>query len=324
MPTTVPLHRLHRIYDRNGVALPVSTMADWVAGVGDLVAPLVARLTARMQTATIIRTDATGLRVLGNGDQDIGTMWCYVGDDRDVVFDFTPTGAGATGPWAMLAGRTGYVQADAATVFDRVYAGHPHAVASATEVGCWGPRPPTLRGAGGDGQSRRLSAQADCPDVPRGASRRRRGAEPAGTGGAAEAERSTVLLEKLARWLAATHAVEPPSSALAQAVGYVLNQWTALTRFVADGRLALDNNLCEQQLRTIALGRKNYLFAGSPAAATRAARIYSLLRSAAQHGAEPLAYMTAILPSLAAGATGDALDARLPDRWLTAHIPSPA
>jgi transposase len=118
-----PLHRSHRIYHRDGVELPVSTMADWVAGVADLVAPVVERLGARLRQAYVVRTDATGLRVLDPASPahiELGTMWCCVGDERDVVFRYASTGDGASGPWAFPAGRSGYLQADAASVFDRL------------------------------------------------------------------------------------------------------------------------------------------------------------------------------------------------------------
>ena len=90
---------------------------------GTIVAPLVECLATRVVNAYIVRTDATGLKVLAPQSSEhieLGSMWAYVGDDRDVLFRYTPTGEGATGPWTFLAGRTGYVQADASNVFDRV------------------------------------------------------------------------------------------------------------------------------------------------------------------------------------------------------------
>jgi transposase len=188
-------------------------------------------------------------------------------NDRDVVFRYTPDGDGATGPWRFLAGRTGYVQADAASVFDRLYDGQ---AAAAIEVGCWAHGRRRLV-ALQDMDCRvaypvkliarlyRIERLADAQhlDVPSRTALRQ--------------ERAPPLLNKLQRWLVPTLAAEPPSSDLAKAAAYLVNQWTALTRFVEDGRLALDNNLCEQQLRDIALGRKNFLFAGSHDAAGRAA-----------------------------------------------------
>jgi transposase len=309
-----PLHRLHRIYGRSGVSIPVSTLGDWVAGVGDRLQPLVDALEKRVLRAHVVRTDATGLRVLDPttpANIQRGTIWDYVGDDRDVVFRYTETGDGESGPWSFLKGRTGYVQADAASVFDRLYNGQ---AASAIEVGCWAhARRRFVSLADSDcrvayalqliRRMYRVEQLADAQSLPpedRAKLRR---------------ERSSPILDKLKRWLVTTYDKEPPSSTLAKAAGYCLNQWTALTRFLEDGRLSLDNNICEQQLRDIALGRKNFLFAGSHDAARRAAVLYSLIRTCAQHGVPPLPYLTDVLRKLAGGWGTDRLEELLPDRW---------
>jgi hypothetical protein len=132
--------------------------------------------------------------------------------------------------------------------------------------------------------------------------------------------RSTSVLEKIKRWFGATHVSEPPSTDLRKAVDYVLNHWRALTRFVTDGRVSLDNNVCEQQLRDIALGRKNYLFAGSHEAAKRAADLYSLMRTCAQYGVPPLPYFTDVLTKLARGWDTARLDELLPHRWQLSDV----
>ena len=134
----VPLHRLHRIYARSGARIAVSTMSDWVRGVAQLVEPLVEQLEKRILKSELVRTDATGIKVLDpDSPENIerGTMWCYVGDERDVVFRYTPTGEGATGPWEFLAGRKGYVQADAASVFDRLFNGQVASARPKSDVG---------------------------------------------------------------------------------------------------------------------------------------------------------------------------------------------
>lgn len=310
----VPLHRLRGIYARSGVAMAVSTMSDWVSRVGDLVQPLVDKLSERILGAEILRTDATGVKVLDpDSPENIerGTMWCYVGDDRDVLFRYSPTGEGATGPWEFLAGRTGYVQADAANVFDRVFNGE---VASAIEVGCWFHGRRRLF-ALKDMDCRvayplkliarlyRLETLADVKELSIDERTQLR------------QQRSLAVLEKLKRWLAMTAKTEPPSSDLAKAAAYPLNHWEALTRFVDDGRLSLDNNLCEQQQRAIALGRKNFLFCGSHDAARRAANLYSLSRTCALHDVPPLPYFTDVLRKIADGWPQNRILELLPDAW---------
>lgn len=310
----VPLHRLSRVYERTGAQVPVSTLCDWVAGVADMLMPLADAIEKRVLAATVVRTDATGLKVLDPKSPDHierGSIWAYVGDDRDVLFKYTETGAGATGPWKLLAGRTGYVQADAASVHDRLFNGR---AAAAIEVGCWA-------------HARRRFFQlkdTDCRAayplkqiarmyrVERLATLRDAAPEQR----LALRQRWTVpILERLHDWLVNTAACEPPSSALAKAAQYAVNHWQALTRFVEDGCLDIDNNHCESQLRGIALGRKNYLFAGSHDAARRTAVLYSLVRTCAEHGVPPLPYLTDVLRSLGAGWPARQVDQLLPHAW---------
>ena len=315
-----PLHRLHRIYDRNGVMIPVSTLSDWTRDVAERIEPLVERIASRiLNEAYVIGTDATGLPVLDPRSPEHiqrGTVWALVGD-KDVVFRYTPTGEGASGPWHFLAGRRGYIQADASNVFDRLFNGQ---AASATEVGCWA-------------HARRKFVALQDTDcrvaypiklitrlyrIERLADLKGLSPEERAT---LRRERSQRVLDTLRRWLGTTLEKEPPSSELAKACGYVINHWAALTRFTDDGRLSLDNNAVERQIRDIALGRKNYLFAGSHEAAARSATLYSLMRTAAQHGVPPLPYLTDVLRKLAAGWGNDRLDELLPDRWPSDRAP---
>jgi transposase len=309
-----PLHRLHRIYARSGVEIPVSTLSDWAADVAEIVKPLVDKLAERMLAAYVVATDATGVKVLDpSSSENIerGTMWCYVGDGRDVVFRYTPTAEGSTGPWEFLAGRTGYVQADAANVFDRVFNG---GVASAVEVGCWS----HARRKMVDLEDRDCRVSYPLKLIAR-LYRIEHLADARGLSAADRAllrqQRSSPVLEKLKRYLVITHGSETPSSELAKAAAYIVNQWAALRRFVEDGRLSLDNNLCERQLRAIALGRRNFLFCGSHQAAARAAVLYSLMGTCAQHGVPPLPYLTDVLRRLAGGWPQSRIDELLPDRW---------
>lgn len=313
-----PLHRLHRIYARSGAEIPVSTLADWTAGVGTLVEPLVDCLAERVLGAYVVRTDATGLKVLDPQSADhiaLGSVWAYIGDDRDVLFRYTPTGEGATGPWTFLKGRTGYIQADASNVFDRLFNGE---VAQAIEVGCWSHgrrrlvamRDTDCRVAYPLKLIARLYRVEHLADA--------RGLMPDDRRALRQA-RSASIVERLFGWAALTRQTEPPSSDLARAAGYLVNHHQALSRFLEDGRLSPDNNTCESQLRDIALGRKNFLFAGSHQAAARAASLYSLTRTCAQHGVPPFEYFTDVLRKLASGWSVNRLAELLPHRWREEH-----
>jgi transposase len=313
----IPLHRLSEMYERGGVELASSTLCGWVAAVADEVQPVVERIWEKALASHTLQTDASGLKVLDRDDPEgirSGTMWCFVGDEKYVVFKYAPTGSGEDGPWKYLAGREGYVQADAASVFDRLYNG---AKASATEVGCWSHGRRKFEALQDSdvrvayplkliSQLYRLEDLAD-----------RRGLD-------AEArlelrrERASPILERLERWLKSTVANEPPASALAKACAYCVNQWVALNEFCYDGLLKLDNNCCERQIRSLAVGRKNYLFAGSDAGAERAAILYSLLRTAALAGIDTYAYLIKLLQRLAAGWPQRRIDELLPEN----HVPA--
>ena len=123
------------------------------------------------------------------------------------------------------------------------------------------------------------------------------------------------MLERLKRWLAKTAAREPPKSAMHKACAYALRQWKALTRFLEDGRLRPDNNLCELQIRSLAVGRKNWLFAGSDVGGERAATLYTLLRTCDLHDVDPHAWLADVLERLAAGWPISRIDELLPGRW---------
>jgi hypothetical protein len=315
-----PLTRQSKIFARGGALIPVSTLSEWVAATADFVEPIVEALEDRVKKACVIGTDATGLKVLEPKSADNivkGTMWCYVGDGKDVLFKYTPTGEGETGPWEFLKNRRGYVQADAASVFDRVYNGKAgHAI----EVGCWA-----------HGRRRFVSLQdTDCRAayplqliarlyrIEHLADARKLSPKDRAL---MRKDRSLPVLEKLKQCLAVALLNEPPSSELAKGTRYILNHWEALTRFIGDGRLLLDNNITEQQMRDIALGRKNYLFAGSHDSAHRAAVLYSLMRTCAQHGVAPYPYLSDVMHRLVNNVPAEDL---LPDRWQQLFATEPA
>lgn len=315
-----PLHRLSRMYARCGVEIPVSTLADWDAYVANTVTPLVDLLADRVLKAHVLGIDGTGLKVLDRNSPDNierGTIWTCVGDERDVLFRYRPTGQGAGGPWEFLAKRTGYVQADAANVFDRLYNGR---AARAIEIGCW------YHGRRGLTALQDMDCRVAYPlrliarlyRIEHLADARQLSPDERVL---LRQQRSQVVLDKLKRWLIITSGSEPPGSDMAKAIGYLFNQWESLTCFLTDGRIKLDNNVVEQQHRDIALGRRNFLFAGSHDAARRMATIYSLTRTCAQYKVPPLPYFTDILQKFANGWPQERYAELLPDQWQTLHAP---
>jgi transposase len=314
----LPLTRLVEIYRRGGYETSVSTLCGWVAAVAEEVAPVVARIQEKALTSLLVQTDGSGLKVLDRDDPEgirKGTMWCLVGDRRYAVFRYARDGTGEEGPWQYLKGREGYLQADASNVFDRLYNGDR---AQAVEVGCWAHARRKVRDLlESDARAAyplKLIAQLyrveDLAD--------RRGCTPEQRL-ELRRSRSRGITERYQRWIRRTLEKEPPSSALAKACAYSLNHGTALLRFLENGRLPLDNNLCELQIRSLAVGRRNYLFAGSDAGAEHAAILYSLLRTCALHGIDTYAYFVDLLRKLAAGWPDRRIDELLPESWAAAQ-----
>jgi len=310
----LPLTRLVEIYRRGGLETSTSTLCGWVEAVATDVQPIVERIAQKALASRALQIDGSGLEVLDRDDpQGIrrGTMWCAVGDRRYVIFRYAKDGSGEEGPWRYLEGRRGYVQADAANVFDRLYNGRK---AEATEVGCLAhARRKYYDLVDSDVRvAYPLKLISQLYQVEDLADRRKL---PPAERLELRRSRSVPIMDRYYRWLLRMSSREPPASVLAKACAYSLKHWEALTRFLSDGILPPDNNLCESQIRSLAVGRRNYLFAGSDAGAERAAILYSLMRTCALHRVDSFAYMADVLRKLAAGWPAKRLDELLPDSW---------
>jgi transposase len=316
----MPLYRLAQSYARDGWDVPSSTLSGHIALVAERVRPLYRRIQQRVLASHLLQTDASGLKVQDRdvvGNMRSGTMWCNVGDKKWVAFNYAKTGRGEDGPWKFLAGRTGYIQADAANSFDRLFNGR---VASATEVGCWAhTRRRFFKLKDQDPRvARPLKLIAMLYRLERMATDQQLGHR--GRQAMREAK-SRVLLREFYKWIAQHAGREPPTSALGKAMAYATNHRGALERFVEDGRLPLDNNFCEGRIRGLALGRKNYLFAGSHDAAESLAVLYSVLHTAVLHGAEPYRYLAEVLTGLSGKITNTAIEQWMPDAWVASGSP---
>lgn len=297
----LPLYRQSQIYAREGVELDRSTLADWVGQSSSLLRPLGEALARHVLTAAKVHADDTPVPVLapGAGRTKTGRLWAYVRDDRPaadeapaaVLFRYSPDRKGVH-PQTHLKGFCGILQADAFAGFNVLYGER------IVEAGCWahvrrkfydltqaGPAPLAEQAL------QRIAALYAVEADIRGQSPDRRKTT--------RQARAGPMLAEFRSWLQATLSQVSTKSVLAAAIRYALARWAALTRYVDDGRIEIDNNAAERAIRAVALGRKNYLFAGSDAGGERAALIYSLIGTATLNGLDPQAYLTAVLERIA-------------------------
>ena len=298
----LPLYRQEQMYAREGVELDRSTMADWVGGTSALLAPLVEELRRHVMTAAKLHADDTPVPVLapGNGKTKTGRLWTYVRDDRPagdstpaaVWFAYTPDRKGEH-PQTHLNHFSGTLQADGYAGFDRIYeTGHIQ------EAACWA----HVRRKFYDLHVAHKSVVAAEAIERIGAlyaiEKEIRG-HPAQARLEIRNARARPLLASLKQWLEETLGKLSRKSDTALAVRYALGRWEALLRYVDDGRLEIDNNAAERALRAVALGRKNYLFAGSDRGGESAAAIYSLIGTAKLNGINPEFYLRNVLSRIA-------------------------
>jgi hypothetical protein len=250
----------------------------------------------------------------GRGRTKTGRLWVYVRDDLPwgdasppaAVFFFSPDRKGER-PAAHLAGFSGFLQADAYSGFDRLYGER------IIEVACWAharrkifdvhdstKSPIAAEALAKIGELYRIEAPIRGLRAKARRDVRQREARP--------------LLAALKAYFETQLAKLPPKGGLAQAIRYSLSNWPALTRYLDDGRLEIDNNRAENTLRGVALGRKNWLFAGSDSGGARAAAIYGLIETCKLNGVEPFAYLRDVLGRIADHKI-NRIDELLPWNW---------
>jgi transposase len=297
-----PLYRQSEMYAREGVELERSTLADWVGGSSRLLQPLVDALSRHVLAAHKLHADDTPVPVLapGNGKTKTGRLWTYVRDDRPasdstpaaVWFAYSPDRRGEH-PRQHLRSFRGILQADAYAGFHHLYEG-----GLIQEAACWAHvrrKFYELQVAHASPIAAQAIERIAVLYAIEGGIRGR----PAEERLHARTTRARPLLESLHDWLQSTLALVSRKSEIAVAIRYALSRWRALLRYCDDGRVEIDNNAAERALRAVALGRKNYLFAGSDSGGERAATIYSLIGSAKLNGLDPEAYLRVVLERIA-------------------------
>jgi len=297
-----PLYRQSEMYACEGIHLDRSTMAGWVGAASQLLTPLVEAVRDYVLSTRKIHADDTPVPVLapGNGKTKTGRLWTYVRDERAageetapaVWFAYSEDRKGEH-PRRHLKDFRGALQADGYSGFHHLYDG-----GSIYEVACWAharrkfydihaihASPITTEAIA------RIGALYGIEEEIRG--------KPIDVRRSARQARAKPLLESLRSWMETSLRSLSKKSETAGAIRYALSRWSALTRYTDDGLLEIDNNPAERALRAVALGRKNYLFAGSNAGGDRAAALYSLIGSAKLNGLDPELYLRSVLAQIA-------------------------
>jgi transposase len=303
----LPLYRQSGIYAREGVELDRATMATWVGKITALAAPLVEAVADHVMAAEKLHVDDTPVPVLapGMGKTKTGRLWVYLRDERPfggrappaVVYRYSPDRK-AEHPRAQLAHFHGFLQADGYSGFGPLYQAADGQPPSVTEVACWAHvrryfydiHVATNAPIAGEA----LQRIGNLFDVERTAmelppEQRRRIRQSA----------ARPLIDDLATFLDASLAMISGRSELAKAIRYARSRWAALTRYLDDGTLEISNNAAERAIRPLALGRKNYLFAGSDAGGERAAAAYTLIETAKLNSLDPEAYLREVIDRIA-------------------------
>jgi transposase len=338
----LPLHRLERIIQRYGIEIARSTMCDWAAQCAGVLSPLYDLMVDEVRSSKVINTDDTPVKVQ---DRDrtqtrTGRFWVYLGDPDHpyTVFAYTPSRS-RDGPMAFLRDwgkdERVYLQADAFGGYDGIYAGE--AGGRVTEVACWAharrkfydarnSAPATGAQALGhirllyevETQAKKEAKQAAMSTPPNEASDGREYELLVEHRLRLRQEQAVPRLAQFRAWLESQQAERGgpllPKSPMGQAVQYALNQWDALCVYATDGRLAIDNNASENALRRVALGRKNWLFAGSDNGGRTAATLFSVIATCQRHDVEPMTYLRDVLTRIASTPINE-LRGLLPDRW---------
>jgi transposase len=315
-----PLYRQEAIFGRAGLALPRSTLAQWVGACGVRLQPLVDAMKALLLQRPVLHADETPVPMLkpGLGKTHRAYLWSYSSSEYDelktVIYDFTD-GRGGVHAREFLGTWQGKLVCDDYSgykaLFDR----------GVTEVGCMAHARRKLHDLYANHRSEiaeeGLGYFAALYEVEREARETRLTAEGRQQ---LRQQRAKPITEALRQWFTRQRGQVPDGSATRKAIDYSLGRWAALTRYLDDGELPIDNNYIENRIRPIAVGRNNWLFAGSLRAGQRAATIMSLVQSAKLNGHDPYLYLKDVMERLPTQ-PASRLAELLPHQWQSASSP---
>lgn len=293
----LPLHRQMQRFERAGVKLAYSTLSDWVSGTCQLIAPLFEALKSEVLQSNYLHADETPIKVMDRskkGETHRGYFWVYQNSiDKIVLFDYQE-GRGREGPVEILKDFKGYLQTDGYVAYD-IFAKRQ----GITLIHCMAHARRMFNDALDNDEARASHALQEiqklyaieriCKEQQLIFDERK----------ALRQLKSVPILRQLGSWLQEHYMQVLPKSAIGKAIAYSLERWERLSAYAGDGQLNIDNNPVENSIRPVALGRKNYLFAGSHEAAKRSGMLYSLLGTCKMHGIDPYTWLKDILGQIA-------------------------
>lgn len=313
----LPLYRQEKIYrERHGVNLTRQTMSGWVEAAADWLGPIYREMKAGLVERDYLQADETPIRYLDpdvKGKSQSGWLWTYSAPQGDVVFEWQISRSRA-GPREFLKSFRGKLQTDGYSVYESLSRERGDEL---TLIGCWAHARRGFHEALDEsrsaawlvGQIGQLYAIEKHLRVHHAGPQLR---------AATREWQSRPILQRLRRALEIVRRRVLPKSRLGQAIDYALGRWEALTRYVDDGRLEIDNNQCENAIRPTAVGKKNFLFIGHPDAGQRSAVLYSVLGSCRRHGINPAEYLHDIFERLPKAKTSE-IKSLTPAAWAKAR-----
>ena len=303
----LPMYRQSQIYEREGVEISRNTMTGWARQCSDLLNPLILELKKSIFASKFLHGDDTPVKVLspGLGKTKTGRIWAYVRDGRPcadvtppaVFYVYSPDRKGIR-PKEHLKDFSGVLHADAYAGYSNLYISDKNPDASIEEAACWAHTrrkfyEVTITNPNANIAISVLEQISEIYNIEADI----RGLEPDKRLRHRQ-EHSKKLVEQLFINLKKHRDKLPPKSSTVKAINYAMNNQIALMRFLENGRIEIDNNAAERAMRSIALGRKNWMFAGSDQGGCSAANIYSLIETAKLNNINPWAYLEKVLRTI--------------------------
>lgn len=308
----LPLQRLKGIFKRSGLHLNANTMCDWIKSASTLLQSLFMVMLANILESQIVSTDSTGI-VVRNGNKKgrvKGNIWAYLGDEDHphVIFDYTAS-LSRDGPINFLKKYSGYVQADAHSVYDELFRENP-----VFEVGCMAHARRKFKQSLETERELAAYALETFQELYKIESESRKEGDSRDERLKRRKEEAVPILESFKKWLLKSQLKVLPKSPMGKAIAYTLKNWKALNRYTKNGIISIDNNHAERALRSIVIGRKNYMFAGSEAGAKSAVVIYSFVESCKRNDIDPFEYFRDIFIRMNTHPSNE-IEKLLPSNW---------